>query len=158
MVVLIFILICCVLISSILTLTTRSIYSAIFLLIVTYFIAAWSFAFLGAEFLTYVTIIVYLGAVVVLFIFASLVTPRYVKWEEFNFFDFLGAMGILFPVLFLINTTVTFCPLRLEYQDKSEIEELGLILYEIAVPVFLACGLLLLTAILSLLRLYQDRK
>lgn len=70
-------LICVSLVFATMAVTSTNLFFSIFGLICVYFCAVWLLAFLQLEFLAFIILLVYMGAIAVLFIFISMSVPKF---------------------------------------------------------------------------------
>lgn len=158
------------LISAVMVISARNPVHSVLFLILAFFNASGLFVLLGAEFIAMILVIVYVGAVAVLFLFV-------VMMLDINFANLRkGAMkyvsvgllagGILLAELITIFVTWTFAGsanenLAAPTPDASEItntEALGQIIYTDYVFVFQVSGLILLVAMIGAIVLTHRRR
>ena len=143
------------------------VYSVLFL-ILTFFNAAGLFVLLGAEFLAMILVVVYVGAVMVLFLFVVMMLDVDFAELRAGFIKYLpigATIGLLLLVeLILIlgawataPETVAEAPTP-PAADISNTEALGLILYTRYVYLFEAAGLILLVAMVGAIVLTLHHK
>jgi NADH-quinone oxidoreductase subunit J len=141
--------------------TQRSMHS-IFYLIATFLNAAGLLLVLGIEFLSFVIVIVYVGAVAVLFLFVVMMInitqeQKGKHWKQPMIFmaSILGCEGVL------LGGIIYLLPWRplVEMQTQSNIKDLGRILYTEYFLAFQLVGLILFMAVIGavLLTLRQRR-
>ncbi len=147
------------LLSALMVISARNPVHSVLFLILAFFTAAGLFVLLGAEFVAMILVIVYVGAVAVLFLFV-------VMMLDINFSDLRkGAMqfiplglligGVLLTELILLYNSWTFGPLVEQNikapaaDDVSNAEALGRILYTDYVVPFQISGLILLVAMMG---------
>jgi NADH-quinone oxidoreductase subunit J len=139
--------------------TSRNPVHSVLFLILAFFNAAALFLIAGAEFLAMILVIVYVGAVAVLFLFVVMMLDvDFAKLREgFQRYAPLGAVlgAILFLELVLVYATWTFAQdaagLRLNPtpSDVDNTRALGRILYTDHVWLFQLSGLILLVAMIG---------
>jgi len=145
--------------SAVMVVTSRNpVYSVLFL-ILAFFNAAGLFLLAGAEFLAMILVIVYVGAVAVLFLFVVMMLDiDFTQLREgFQRYAPIGAIigAILLIELLMVVTTWRFAPeamtLRLNPSPAgtTNAEALGRILYTDYIYLFQACGLILLVAMIG---------
>ncbi|GGJ20432.1 NADH-quinone oxidoreductase subunit J [Neoroseomonas lacus] len=145
--------------SAVMVVTSRNpVYSVLFL-ILAFFNAAGLFLLAGAEFLAMILVIVYVGAVAVLFLFVVMMLDiDFTQLREgFQRYAPIGAIigAILLIELLMVVTTWRFAPeamtLRLNPMPAgvTNAEALGRILYTDYIYLFQACGLILLVAMIG---------
>ena len=134
---------------------------SVLFLILAFFNAAGLFVLLGAEFLAMIMVIVYVGAVAVLFLFVVMMLDiNFVELRQ-GFQDYLpaGALigGILFIELLLVLGTWGFSPSYSaagaapipDIATTSNTQALGNLIYTKYVYVFQAAGMILLVAMIG---------
>ncbi len=146
---------------------TNPVHSVLFL-ILAFVNAAGLFVLVGAEFLAMILIIVYVGAVAVLFLFVVMMLD--VDFTEFRhgFLNYLpvgGLVGLilLFELIFVAFTWVVVpgvpkvitAPIA---SDVSNTEALGLVLYTRYVYFFEAAGMILLVAMIGAIVMTLQRR
>ena len=125
-------------------------------LILTFFSAAGLFILMGAEFLALLIIMVYVGAVAVLFLFVVMMLDvDFVELKQ-GFLEYIGAGlivgGILLVEMFLVaaayytGTTTTVVE---RDPNTSNLEAFGEVLYTEYAGMFEAAGLILLVALIG---------
>ncbi len=148
-------------ISGLMVITVRNPVHAVLFLILAFFNAAGLFVLLGAEFLAMILIIVYVGAVMVLFLFVIMMLDVNFSELRGGFTTFLpvgGLIGfILLGELLLAVTAWTFAPQaatlikdRIPPADQvTNTEAIGQVLYTKYVYFFELSGLILLVAMVG---------
>ncbi|PCJ99764.1 MAG: NADH:ubiquinone oxidoreductase subunit J [Zetaproteobacteria bacterium] len=148
-------------VSALMVITARNPVHSVLFLVLAFFNAAGIFILLGAEFIAMILVIVYVGAVAVLFLFV-------VMMLEINFSDLrkggmqyipLGIVigGILLFELITVYTYWQFAPEVLqntklpvaEFGDAQNAEALGLVLYTEYIFPFQMAGLILFVAMIG---------
>jgi len=147
--------------SGLMVITVRNPVHAVLFLILAFFNAAGLFVLLGAEFLAMILIIVYVGAVMVLFLFVIMMLDVNFSELRGGFTKFLpvgGLIGaILLGELLLAVTAWTFAPQastlvadRIPPAEQiSNTEAIGQVLYTKYVYFFQLSGLILLVAMIG---------
>ena len=146
--------------SAAMVVTSRNPVHSVLFLILAFFNAAALFLIAGAEFLAMILVIVYVGAVAVLFLFVVMMLDvDFARLREgFQRYAPLGAVvgGILFLELVLVLSAWTFAGDAQELRmapapadGVSNAEALGRILYTDYVYLFQAAGLILLVAMIG---------
>jgi NADH-quinone oxidoreductase subunit J len=126
---------------------------SVLFLILGFFNAAGLFVLLGAEFIAMILVIVYVGAVAVLFLFV-------VMMLDISFADLrkgamqyvpLGLMigGVLLVELILLFTHATFVPKEAVDTGLTNTQQLGGVLYTQYLSIFQVSGLILLVAMIG---------
>lgn len=139
-------------------------------LILTFFNAAGLFVLLGAEFLAMILVVVYVGAVAVLFLFVVMMLDINITMMREGFMKYLP-VGAFIGVVLLVELALvyggwTMSPqaeaLRLaptpDIAEVNNTEALGRILYTQYVYVFQASGLVLLVAMIGSIVLTLRRR
>ncbi|MBR0679095.1 NADH-quinone oxidoreductase subunit J [Roseomonas eburnea] len=145
--------------SAVMVVTSRNPVHSVLFLILAFFNAAALFLIAGAEFLAMILVIVYVGAVAVLFLFVVMMLDiDFAQLREgFQRYAPIGAVvgGILFLELVMVVGAWRFAPeaaaLRVNPAPAgvTNAEALGQILYTDYVYLFQACGLILLVAMIG---------
>jgi len=145
--------------SAVMVVTARNPVHSVLFLILAFFNAAGLFLLAGAEFLAMILVIVYVGAVAVLFLFVVMMLDiDFAQLREgFQKYAPLGAVvgGILFLELVMVLFTWRFAPeaatLRVNATPTgiTNSQALGNILYTDNIYLFQACGLILLVAMIG---------
>ncbi len=145
--------------SAVMVVTSRNPVHAVLFLILAFFNAAALFLIAGAEFLAMILVIVYVGAVAVLFLFVVMMLDiDFAQLREgFQRYAPIGAVigGILLIQLFMVLVTWNFAPdaarLRLNPNPEgvTNAEALGRILYTDNIFLFQGAGLILLVAMIG---------
>lgn len=145
--------------SAVMVVTSRNPVHSVLFLILAFFNAAGLFLIAGAEFLAMILVIVYVGAVAVLFLFVVMMLDiDFAQLREgFQRYAPIGAIigAILLIELFMVLATWRFAPeaatLRLNPTPSgvTNAEALGRILYTDNIFLFQACGLVLLVAMIG---------
>ncbi len=122
-------------------------------LIVAFFAAAWLFIMLGAEFIAMLLIIVYAGAVAVLFLFVIMMMDINFAELRQGFTRYLPAgiavAGLFFVQLFVMLKLSGFPAKAMQCLPGNNTLELGKILYTDYFYAFEAAGLILLVAMIG---------
>lgn len=148
--------------SAVMVITARNPVHSVLFLILAFFNAAGLFVLLGAEFVAMILVIVYVGAVAVLFLFV-------VMMLDINFADLrkgvmqylpvgIAAGGVLLAELFVMAGAWVFAPQAQSNisspapalgSDVTNTEALGRILYTDYIFIFQVSGLILLVAMIG---------
>jgi NADH-quinone oxidoreductase subunit J len=141
---------------------------AVLFLILAFFNAAGLFVQLGAEFLAMILIVVYVGAVLVLFLFVVMMLDVDFAELKAGFLKFLpvgATVGLLLLVELILIVGVWVTAPELTSQaptppasEISNTEAIGLILYTRYVYLFEAAGLILLVAMIGAIVLTLHHK
>jgi NADH-quinone oxidoreductase subunit J len=141
---------------------------AVLFLILAFFNAAGLFVLLGAEFLAMILVVVYVGAVLVLFLFVVMMLDVDFAVLRAGFFKYLpigAAIGLLLLVelVLIVGVWVTAPAIAPQaptppVADISNTEAIGLILYTRYVYLFEAAGLILLVAMIGAIVLTLHHK
>jgi NADH-quinone oxidoreductase subunit J len=145
--------------SAVMVVTSRNPVHSVLFLILAFFNAAGLFLIAGAEFLAMILVIVYVGAVAVLFLFVVMMLDiDFAQLREgFQRYAPFGAVigGILLLELFMVVTVWRFAPeaaaLRLNPNPEgvTNAEALGRILYTDYIYLFQGSGMILLVAMIG---------
>ena len=145
--------------SAVMVVTSRNPVHSVLYLILAFFNAAGLFLLAGAEFLAMILVIVYVGAVAVLFLFVVMMLDvDFARLREgFQRYAPFGAVigGILFLELLLVLGAWNFAPeaadLRLSPVPAgvSNTEALGRVIYTDYIFLFQAAGMILLVAMIG---------
>jgi NADH-quinone oxidoreductase subunit J len=134
--------------------------TSILALILTFLNAAILFLISGAEFLALVIVVVYVGAIAVLFLFVIMMMhSRLTQISEhtLTYFPFAILLGIFFSLeissIFFYPSLASNSSKYVNWLDnlnyKENIYAIGQILYTLFTPLFILCGLILLVAMLG---------
>ena len=147
--------------SGVMVISTRNPVHSVLFLILAFFNAAGLFVLMGAEFLAMILVVVYVGAVAVLFLFVVMMLDiNYVRLRE-GFLQYLplGSLVALVLVaeLIFIGATWSFAEGSAEVlavpmapvQEVSNTQALGEVLYTQYFYLFQAAGLVLLVAMIG---------
>jgi NADH-quinone oxidoreductase subunit J len=137
-------------------------------LILTFFNAAGLFVLLGAEFVAMILVVVYVGAVAVLFLFVVMMLDVNIAVLREGFMKYLPA-GALIGVILLVELAVVFGGWTMSPQASSlrvvpastsvaNTEALGRVLYTNYVYLFQGAGLILLIAMVGAIVLTLRRR
>ena len=134
---------------------TRNPVHSVMFLILTFFSAAGLFVLMGAEFLALLLVMVYVGAVMVLFLFVVMMLDVDFTELKSGFLDYLPMGGIVAAILLcemiLVGAASWVTPSGVQYAhpDSSNIEQIGDVLYTRYAFFFEAVGLILLVAMIG---------
>lgn len=146
------------LLSAFMVITARSPVHSVLFLILAFFNAAGLFVLLGAEFVAMILVIVYVGAVAVLFLFVVMMLDMGFENLRKGAMQYvpLGLIigGVLLVELAIVYSTWEFAPTALNVlaspvSDVKNTEALGQILYTDYVYAFQIAGLILLVAMIG---------
>lgn len=156
--------------SGVMVITARNPVNSVLFLILCFFNAAGLFLLLGAEFLAMVLVVVYVGAVAVLFLFVVMMLDiNFLKLRE-GFLQYLPTGAVIGLVLLVELATLfggwAFAPdvealVRApapNVADVSNTEALGRLLYTTYAYLFQASGLVLLVAMVGTILLTLRRR
>jgi len=145
--------------SSLMVVSARNPVHAVLYLILAFFNAAGLFVLLGAEFLAMILVVVYVGAVMVLFLFVVMMLD--VNFAELRAgvlkylpVGLIVGLILLFELVFVVGAWVTAPQLASDapmppVSEVSNTKALGQILYTDYVYLFEAAGLILLVAMIG---------
>ena len=147
--------------SLVVVLNKNPVYSILFL-ILSFFCSAVLLILIGADFLAMLLLVVYIGAVAVLFLFVVMMLDINLAKLREGFVRFLplgifAALVLLLDMYFIFNSA-NYSKFRLSEIDS--VKEIGRILYTDYFLLFQLCGAILLTAMIGavVLTLKKDRK
>ena len=154
--------------SAVMVISSRNPVHSVLWLILAFVNAAGLFVLLGAEFLAFILIIVYVGAVAVLFLFVIMMLDVDFAALREGFLQYLP-IGIVIGGIFLfellltvgawvINPTLTKTITAPIPNNVSNTEALGLVLYTRYVYFFEAAGMILLVAMVGAIVLTLQHK
>jgi NADH-quinone oxidoreductase subunit J len=154
--------------SAVLVITARNPVHSVLFLILCFFNAAGLFVLLGAEFLAMILVVVYVGAVAVLFLFVVMMLDvDFVELREgmLNYLPIGGVIGLILLVeLILLFGTWNLSPDLLAHvstpqpTDVTNTQALGEVLYTKYVFFFQTAGLILLVAMIGAIVLTMRHK
>lgn len=147
--------------SAVLVISARNPVHSVFFLIFAFFNAAALFVLIGAEYIAMTLVIVYVGAVAVLFLFVvMMLNVNYAELRQ-GFMRYLP-VGIGVALVLLVEMVLLFSRSFMEKpivaspaspspnpEDISNAHSIGLLLYTDYVYVFQICGLILLVAMVG---------
>ena len=159
------------LLSSLMVISTKNPVHSVLFLILAFLNAAGIFVILHAEFLAMILIIVYVGAVAVLFLFVVMMLDFKTSLEKDNILQYMpiglliGLVFIAELVIVLINTRLDLSNIQIlsnpldKFSDQSNTEAIGSILYTNYVLYFQLSGVILLVAMVgSIVLTLRDRE
>ena len=159
------------LLSSLMVISTKNpVHSGLFL-ILAFLNAAGIFVILHAEFLAMILIIVYVGAVAVLFLFVVMMLDFKTSLGKDNILQYMP-IGLLIGLVFIAELVIVLINTRLDlsniqilsnpldnFSDQSNTEAIGSILYTNYVLYFQLSGVILLVAMVgSIVLTLRDRE
>ena len=146
-----------ILLSSLMVISTKNPVHSVLFLILTFFNAAGIFVILHAEFLAMILIIVYVGAVAVLFLFVVMMLDFKLSIDKENILQytpiglFIGLVFISELIIVLINTKLDLTNIQIlanpisNYEGLTNTEALGSVLYTDYILYFQLSGVILLS-------------
>ena len=159
------------LLSSLMVISSRNPVHSVLFLILAFFNAAGLFVILHAEFLAMILIIVYVGAVAVLFLFVVMMLDFRVSLEKSNILQympigiFVGMVFISELIIVLINTNLELKNIQIltnplsNFENLTNTEAIGSILYTDYILYFQVSGIILLVAMVgSIVLTLRDRE
>ena len=159
-----------ILLSSLMVISSRNPVHSVLFLILAFFNAAGLFVILHAEFLAMILIIVYVGAVAVLFLFVVMMLDFRAGLEKSNILQYMPIgifVGIVFIselIIVLINTKLELKNIQIltnplsNFGDLTNTEAIGSILYTDYILYFQVSGIILLVAMVgSIVLTLRDR-
>jgi NADH-quinone oxidoreductase subunit J len=159
------------LLSSLMVISTKNPVHSVLFLILAFLNAAGIFVILHAEFLAMILIIVYVGAVAVLFLFVVMMLDFKTSLEKDNILQYMP-IGLLIGLVFIAELVIVLINTRLDlsniqiltnplgnFMDQSNTEAIGSILYTNYVLYFQLSGVILLVAMVgSIVLTLRDRE
>mgnify|MGYP005738205267 FL=1 len=159
------------LLSSLMVISTKNPVHSVLFLILAFLNAAGIFVILHAEFLAMILIIVYVGAVAVLFLFVVMMLDFKTSLEKDNILQYMP-IGLLIGLVFIAELVIVLINTRLDlsniqilsnpldnFSDQSNTEAIGSILYTNYVLYFQLSGIILLVAMVgSIVLTLRDRE
>ena len=159
------------LLSSLMVISTKNPVHSVLFLILAFLNAAGIFVILHAEFLAMILIIVYVGAVAVLFLFVVMMLDFKTSLEKDNILQYMP-IGLLIGLVFIAELVIVLINTRLDlsniqilsnpldnFSDQSNTEAIGSILYTNYVLYFQLSGVILLVAMVGSIELtLRDRE
>ena len=159
------------LLSSLMVISTKNPVHSVLFLILAFLNAAGIFVILHAEFLAMILIIVYVGAVAVLFLFVVMMLDFKTSLEKDNILQYMP-IGLLIGLVFIAELVIELINTRLDlsniqilsnpldnFSDQSNTEAIGSILYTNYVLYFQLSGVILLVAMVgSIVLTLRDRE
>ena len=159
------------LLSSLMVISSRNPVHSVLFLILAFFNAAGLFVILHAEFLAMILIIVYVGAVAVLFLFVVMMLDFRVSLEKSNILQympigiFVGLVFISELIIVLVNTKLDLENIQIlsnplsNFGELTNTEAIGSILYTDYILYFQVSGIILLVAMVgSIVLTLRDRE
>ena len=153
--------------SSVMVISSKNTVHAVFFLILDFVSVACLFIMLGAEFLGMITLIVYVGAVAVLFLFVVMMININFSELKTGFLDYLP-FGMLIGVVIFIELVMMISAWKYKAEFiitkkttkplVSNTESLGMIIYTDYILFFQISGLILLVAMIGAIVLTFRRK
>ena len=150
-----------ILLSSLMVISTKNPVHSVLFLILTFFNAAGLFVILHAEFLAMILIIVYVGAVAVLFLFVVMMLDFKSSLDKSSILQympiglFVGLVFISELIIVLINTKLDLKNVQIltnplaNFNNLTNTEAIGTILYTDYILYFQLAGIILLVAMVG---------
>ena len=136
--------------SSLMVITSRNTVNSVFFLILDFISVGCLFIMVGAEFLGMIILIVYVGAVAVLFLFVVMmlnVAEQKQSW-------FIGKKSTHLPIGLIVSVLIL-----LELSNISNTHQLGLVMYTDYILYFQLAGIILLLSMIgAILLTFRQRK
>ena len=159
------------LLSSLMVISTKNPVHSVLFLILAFLNAAGIFVILHAEFLAMILIIVYVGAVAVLFLFVVMMLDFKTSLGKDNILQYMP-IGLLIGLVFIAELVIVLINTRLDlsniqiltnplgnFMDQSNTQAIGSILYTNYVLYFQLSGIILLVAMVgSIVLTLRDRE
>jgi NADH-quinone oxidoreductase subunit J len=159
-----------ILLSSLMVISSKNPVHSVLFLILTFFNAAGLFVILHAEFLAMILIIVYVGAVAVLFLFVVMMLDvNFTKSKEnvlqyMPFGLFIGVVFVCELIIVLINSKLDLANIQIlsnpfaKFSNMTNTQALGSVLYTDYILYFQLSGVILLVAMIgSIVLTLRDR-
>ncbi|MDP6173503.1 MAG: NADH-quinone oxidoreductase subunit J [Rhodospirillales bacterium] len=154
--------------SAVMVISARNPVHSVLFLILAFFNSAALFVLLGAEFLAMILVIIYVGAVAVLFLFVVMMLDISIAELRQGFLQYLP-MGLLVGLILLIELGMVIAGWALDPHAKEKLaapapgsisntEALGQILYTNYTYLFQAAGLVLLVAMIGTIVLTHRKR
>ena len=160
-----------ILLSALMVISSRNPVHSVLFLILAFFNAAGLFVILHAEFLAMILIIVYVGAVAVLFLFVVMMLDFKASLEKSNILQympigiFVGMVFISELIIVLINTKLELKNIQIltnplsNFENLTNTEAIGSVLYTDYILYFQVSGIILLVAMVgSIVLTLRDRE
>ena len=160
-----------ILLSALMVISSRNPVHSVLFLILAFFNAAGLFVILHAEFLAMILIIVYVGAVAVLFLFVVMMLDFKASLEKSNILQYMPIgifVGIVFIselIIVLINTKLELKNIQIltnplsNFENLTNTEAIGSVLYTDYILYFQVSGIILLVAMVgSIVLTLRDRE
>jgi NADH-quinone oxidoreductase subunit J len=150
--------------ASLMIVSARNPVHGVLFLILAFFSTAGLFVLIGAEFIAMTLIIVYVGAVAVLFLFVVMMMNVRIERIKSGFNKYLPMIALLFLVLlgdlcFIIKTSLSNVKVGVAATNTlSNTHAIGMVLYTDYFYVFQISGLILLVAMISAISLTLTNK
>ena len=156
--------------AAVMVISARNPVHSVLFLILTFFNAAGLFVLIGAEFIAMILVVVYVGAVAVLFLFVVMMLDISFAEMRQGFLQYLpigGLVGIvLLAELLMIGSSWVIAPategLRIfpapPIEQITNTHAIGMILYTDYIYLFQAAGIILLLAMIGAIVLTQSRR
>lgn len=154
--------------SGIMVVTARNPVHSVLFLVLAFFNGAGLFLLAGAEFLAMILVIVYVGAVMVLFLFVVMMLDiNFLRLREgvMKYLPMGATIGLILLVeLIALSVTWTMAPEAVGNTvqgapgDVSNVKALGMILYTDYLYLFQAAGLVLLVAMIGAIQLSMRKR
>ena len=150
-----------ILLSSLMVITSKNPVHSVLFLILTFFNGAGLFVIFRAEFLAMILIIVYVGAVAVLFLFVVMMLDFKISLDKNNILQYLPIgffVGVVFIselIIVLINTKFDLSNIQIlvnpmiKFENLTNTEAIGSILYTDYILYFQLSGVILLVAMIG---------
>lgn len=157
-------------VSGLMVITAKNQVYSVLYLILAFFNAAGLFVLLGAEFLAMILVVVYVGAVAVLFLFVVMMLDVDMSSVKRGFIRYLPfgllVSGIILAEFFMVFSAWRLDPAMVKAQFQMPVleqitntEALGMILYTDLIYLFWVSGLILLVAMIGAIVLtLRDKK
>nr|WCH58022.1 NADH dehydrogenase subunit 6 [Hypnea brasiliensis] len=160
------------LVSSFMVITSKNAVHSVLFLILVFCNTSGLLLLLGCEFLSLMLIIIYVGAIAVLFLFVVMMLNIKINSLIINSYSIIPIGFLIFSMLFIIlsNSFVDLGLINSQYNDvkliiwilettyNSNIEIIGNVLYTHYCMLFLICGIILLVAMIGVIVLTMHQR
>lgn len=158
------------LIAALRSVTSQNPVSAILWLILVFLSFSCVMIYIGAEFLGLVFLVVYVGAIAVLFLFVVMMLNVRITEINSKFLSYFPVSGLVISLFVIIMSSViypAFSPFGILFQSKSwldhlnylnNLQVLGEVLYTYFFPLFLISSVILLVAMIGSIMLTLQKK
>lgn len=143
--------------SAVVVITVRNPVHSVLALVVAFFAMAGTWMILRAEFLSLILLLVYVGAVMTLFLFVVMMLDVHIERKQSGFVRYVPFVAIL--VLLVIGLIIAFVApasfnnMQMPVREASNVQQLGMVLYTDYAYPFEIAAVILLAAIIAAITL-----